>query len=165
MDLYGELLALVDALNEADLDYALCGGLAVGIHGYPRFTKDIDLLVRAEDLDRILAVVAPLGFTYQAGPMTFDHGKPTERHVRRVSKAGEDDLLTLDLILVEPAFQGTWEDRDLFSWQGRQLQVVSAVGLAQMKRLAGRPQDLLDLEKLGHGEGAGDDGGSDDGPP
>ena len=50
MNLYDELLALVDVLEQNQLEYALCGGLAVGILGHPRMTKDIDLLVRAEDV-------------------------------------------------------------------------------------------------------------------
>ncbi len=55
MDLYDELMALIDAFADANIDYALCGGIAVAFYGYPRFTKDIDILIRAEDLDRILA--------------------------------------------------------------------------------------------------------------
>jgi len=41
MDLYEELFALTKALDAGRLSYALCGGLAVAIHGAPRFTKDV----------------------------------------------------------------------------------------------------------------------------
>jgi hypothetical protein len=36
-----------------------------------------------------------------------------------------------------------------FEWQGGTISVVSLAGLAKMKRLAGRKQDLADLEQLG----------------
>ena len=36
----------VRALERAKVPYALCGGLAVALHGFPRATKDIDLLSR-----------------------------------------------------------------------------------------------------------------------
>ncbi len=38
--------------NEEKVSYALCGGMAVGIHGYPRFTQDIDFLIPPESLDQ-----------------------------------------------------------------------------------------------------------------
>jgi hypothetical protein len=44
MDLYDELRSLVAALDRQHVDYAICGGIALALHGYPRFTKDIDLL-------------------------------------------------------------------------------------------------------------------------
>ena len=55
MDLYDELVALVDALERQGSGYAICGGIAVALHGYPRFTRDIDLLIRREDLPKVLA--------------------------------------------------------------------------------------------------------------
>ena len=151
MDLYGEFLGLIDALADAGLDYALCGGIAAAIHGYPRFTKDINLLVREEDLDQILDTVRMLGFKLPAFAMRFDQGKPQEQRVRRVSKVQGEELLTLDLVLVGPFLEEAWSGRELFEWKGRHVQVVSAEGLAQMKRAAGRDQDLLDLKKLGWG--------------
>jgi hypothetical protein len=62
MGLYQGLAGVVDALNEAGIDDAVCGGMAVAMHGYARLTKDIDLLVRREDVERILELAAPLGF-------------------------------------------------------------------------------------------------------
>lgn len=50
MDLYAELRALVDALQVAEIDYALCGAVALAIHGLPRATRDIDLMTRPQDL-------------------------------------------------------------------------------------------------------------------
>ena len=149
MDLYTELLQLIDALNSAQLDYAVCGGIAVALYGYPRFTKDIDLLIRSEDLQRVSKTVEQHGFVDSAGAISFDRGGPKERVVHRISKIEHAEILTLDLLLVSPALEDVWQQREVFQWQGRQLQLVSAEGLAKMKRLAGRDQDLLDLKKLG----------------
>lgn len=149
MDLYLELLALIDALETAMVDYALCGGIAVAFHGYPRFTKDIDLLVREEELERVKQAIKPLGFGLEAAPMPFDADGPTERVIHRVSKVEEGEILTLDLLLVNPALEEVWEDRVVYEWKGRRVRIVSIDGLARMKRMAGRDQDLLDLKKLG----------------
>lgn len=39
-----ELLKIVRSLDQAGIDYALNGGLAVAVHGYVRATKDIEAL-------------------------------------------------------------------------------------------------------------------------
>ena len=148
MDLREELLALVDCLEAADLRYAVCGGIALAIHGHPRFTKDIDVLVLAADIDAVVRAVATLGFDLDSGVLPFDAGGPNAREVRRISKAEGTELLTLDLLIVSPILEPAWESRGLFEWEGRQVPVVSRAGLAAMKRLAGRDQDLLDARML-----------------
>jgi hypothetical protein len=58
------------------------------------------------------------------------------------------------LIVVNPLLQDVWDDREFFKWDDRMIQVVSREGLYKLKRLAGRQQDQLDIDKLGLG---GDD--------
>lgn len=41
-----------ERLNELGVPHTLIGGLAVGVHGHPRATKDIDFLVGSEAFDR-----------------------------------------------------------------------------------------------------------------
>jgi len=165
MNLYDELMALVTALEKAE--YALCGGVALAFHGYPRFTKDIDLLVRAEDLQKVREAVAACGFKIEGGRVPFRLGKPDEQIIHRVSKIQGHEALTLDLMIVNPGLEEIWRSRGMFDWKGRPVKVVSREGLVKMKRLAGRPQDLADVERLGSpevdsGRGTADDGGRDE---
>lgn len=149
MDFYEELSGLIAALAEAGVDYAVCGGVALAIHGHPRFTKDIDLVVREDDLERIRRVAASVGFSLPALPMTFDAGSSKERRVHRLSKVDGEELLTLDLLVLRGSdFEGVWQDREEFAWRGRPVRAVSRRGLITMKRAAGRPQDLVDIELL-----------------
>lgn len=113
LDLIAELEAVLDALEAASIEYALCGGLAVAVHGHPRATQDIDLLVRPEDVPRVLAVATSLGFNVPARKMVFRAGKPDENQMQRVSKLDPEtnDLLSLDLLLVGPVHQATWDSR------------------------------------------------------
>jgi hypothetical protein len=149
MDLYEELGGIVDALNDAGIDYAVCGGMAVGFHGHPRLTKDIDLLVLQQDVPRIQAAVARCGFDLPPARLPFDLHTERERWVVRISKIEPGEHLVLDLLLVTPGFERVWADRLVVEWRERPLQVVSIEGLGFMKRLAGRLQDLADLENLG----------------
>ncbi len=43
--LYDELRTLISALDRGKIEYALCGGIAMAIHGRPRATVDIDILI------------------------------------------------------------------------------------------------------------------------
>lgn len=148
MNLRQEFLAILDALQQARLDYAICGGFAVGLHGYPRLTTDIDLLVRPDDLERVREVLATVGYSLDSGLITFAAGKPTEHSLWRVSRAEGSDLITVDLLLVSPFLQDVWDGREELLLGARRVRVVSRGGLLKMKRAAGRLKDLDDIEKL-----------------
>jgi hypothetical protein len=163
MNLYDELMALVTALEKAHVEYALCGGVALAFHGHPRFTKDIDLLVRAEDLQKVREAVAACGFKIEGGRVPLRLGKPDEQIIHRVSKIQGHDVLTLDLMIVNPGLEEIWRSRGVFDWKGLRVRVVSRDGLVKMKRLAGRTQDLADVERLGSPEGESGQHGDDDG--
>lgn len=152
MDLYEELIGLIEVLSNAKIDYALCGGIAVAFYGYPRFTRDIDLLIRRERLDDVLELVKKRGFTIEAGMIPIGGKSKEKTEIFRISKVDGSDLLTLDLVLVSPGLEDVWDDRELFDWLGRRIVVVSRDGLMKMKRLSGRDQDLLDLKMLGMNE-------------
>ena len=45
VSILAEFYRVITALEHAEIDYAVCGGIAVAIHGCPRVTNDLDLLV------------------------------------------------------------------------------------------------------------------------
>lgn len=156
LDLIDELDALVVALDAARVEYALCGGLALAVHGHPRATMDIDMLVPAENLAPAVTVAKAAGFDVPARKMIFGLRTGTPRETQRISKLDPDtnELLSLDLLVVGPGYEEVWAGRVESTWRGKRVVVVSREGLAIMKRIAGRPQDLADLAKL---EGTNDD--------
>jgi hypothetical protein len=44
-----EIKKIFDVLNQYNVKYLVCGGLAVNIYGIPRMTADIDLLLDFEE--------------------------------------------------------------------------------------------------------------------
>jgi len=144
MDLLHELTRIVAALDTADIPYALAGGWALAVHGAARATTDIDVLVLAEDVPRVLDAVAPLGFRPEAMPMHFPEGM----RIQRVSKIDGTELLTLDLLLVSEDLRGAWDSRARYEALGTELSVIGRDALIQMKAWAGRPQDLADIARL-----------------
>ena len=149
MDLHQELFSLTAALSKAGVPYAICGGLAVALHGYPRFTQDIDLLILSEDESRTLAVAEMLGFIIRAGRLPIGVGEPIEREIVRVSKVVNREIVTLDLLIVNATIQSAWDSRMDLELHGFRVSAVSRDGLKLLKILGGRRQDLLDLEQLG----------------
>jgi hypothetical protein len=59
-----DLRALLALLTEHRVEYLVVGGHAVAFHGYPRFTEDLDLYVRAEpgNAERVIAALEAFGF-------------------------------------------------------------------------------------------------------
>ena len=143
--LLDEFKAITVALNEAGIDYAVCGGWAMAIHGLPRATIDIDLLLLSTDLERVWKIAQGLEYDVEGLPLHFD-----EIEIRRISKidSKSKELLTLDFLLVTDALQQIWKERELIEWEEGDIWAVSKTGLIALKTLAGRPQDLLDIEKL-----------------
>jgi len=153
MELVQEFERIIDALASRGIDHAVCGGLAVAIHGHPRATRDIDLLLLECDLPAALEAVGSSGYILGGGLLRFGLGTPDERRVFRVSRASGPDLMTLDLLLVRDTRDPIWTSRERAQWRGRELVVVSRAGLIEMKRRAGRPQDLADIDRLTRGPG------------
>lgn len=156
MDLYDEFRSLIAMLNRHGVEYAVCGGIALAVHGYPRFTCDIDLLIREDDLIGAIEAARSCGFLDETGRIPLG---PNVAH--RVVKTSGAFHLVLDLVLVNDALQPAWDSRIDYAWQDLRLSVVSVQGLALMKRLSRREQDLLDAKMLENGiarEGRNDRG-------
>lgn len=144
--LLDELSQLISALDENRIEYAVCGGLSLAIHGFARATLDIDILIQPESLEKAYRVGAENGFDIRGLDISF---KERAVEIRRVSKIDDNgEVLSLDLLLVTPQVEDVWETREKIDFLGRQLFVVSQAGLIKMKRLAGRPQDLADIARL-----------------
>ena len=147
IDITDELKKLVANLENQDIDYALCGGMAMAVHQLPRMTVDIDLVIEPESVDAVMAIASRLGYTIRGMDMSFAQGAV---EIRRISKidAEAGDLLSLDFLLVTPEIRSAWEDRIEVSWEGGNLKVVSREGLIHLKSLRRSGQDLDDIEAL-----------------
>lgn len=148
MNIVDELYAIAAALRSAGIPCAVCGGIAVTAHGATRTTKDINVALAREHLTAALAAVAPLGYNIPAGLMTFGAGTAQERHVQRINKIVGSEHLVLDVLLAEAACAGVLDDRIDVALPAGTITFVSRETLLRMKRLAGRPIDLADIENL-----------------
>jgi hypothetical protein len=151
-DLFEEFRAVAAALSRAAVPFAVCGGLAVSIHGRPRATVDIDLLAPRDAITALAAALAPLGFARrEREPARLAGGQVVMHRFTKVVP-GDPEVLCLDVIEVQAGVTArVWESRETVEWEGGILSVVSRQGLIAMKRLRGAPQDLADIQALEEG--------------
>lgn len=146
LDLFEELKSVIARLEEEGVPYALCGGLAMAVHGFPRATVAIDIVILANDLGRVEAAVRPLSFDVPAAPMTFRGGAVEIRRVSKVHASGQ--ILPLDTLLVTAAIQEAWESRQAMVWEFGKITVISPEGLIALKSLRGSGRDQDDIKWL-----------------
>lgn len=144
-NLFTELVGLTSEFGRQGLDYAVCDGLALAVHGFPRATKDIDFLGAEQSLPRIRAAARHCGFTIPGTAMTFRSGERMEQTIKPLPPG--EDVLILDLLLVGEHNRDEWESRHEVETTGGTIW-AAVEGLKSMKRRAVRVQDLADLQRL-----------------
>lgn len=146
MDILEELRELIKKLNEEEIEYALCGGLAMAIYALPRATLDIDILIESSSLETAKRAVHDLGFTLQAESMEFHDGKVQIHRMSKIEPATGESLV-LDLLIVTPDIKNAWDSRMKVEWEHGNIDVVSPEGLILLKsfRRSGQDQDDIDF--------------------
>jgi hypothetical protein len=151
---------IVKALNGAKVKYLIVGGIAVNAHGFVRLTRDVDIVLclEPENAARGLNALLQAGWrlAIPEKPEAFADAATRERWRTEknmiVLKLWSDEhrRTPIDIFIYEP-FDFAAE----FSQAGRLevcpgvlAPVVTLETLLKMKRAAGRPQDLTDIEEL-----------------
>jgi hypothetical protein len=146
-DIFDEFQDLIRELNDEKINYAVCGGWAMAIHGVPRATVDIDLLVLSENLEQVWSVAEELGYDMEGLPLSFDNGSLEIRRISKIDKASKT-FFTIDFLLVTEALKQVWETRENIDFEDDKVWTVSREGLIFMKQISGRHKDLGDIESL-----------------
>lgn len=138
------LLELVRTFEAHGVRYALIGGLASGFRGRPRFTEDVDVLVRVTQLQLpgALQDLQSRGFELDvfAAIREWNAHHLVQIHYQGVAFDWLKPLL--------PCLEHALERATLELWQDTNIRIVSAEDLIVMKVLALRPQDALDIQSL-----------------
>ncbi|HEY3445956.1 MAG TPA: nucleotidyltransferase [Myxococcales bacterium] len=133
-------------LNSNRVRYVVVGAHALGAHGQPRFTGDLDVLVEPTHLNarRVLAALKAFGFG-KVGIKLSDLETPGMVFRLGYPPVGIDLLTRISGV----SFAKAWEHRTRAVMGGQKVHVLSLADYVRNKRAAGRPKDLLDLELLG----------------
>jgi hypothetical protein len=149
---------LFQALDEAQIDYIMIGGLALGAHGAPRGTKDLDICPNpdAANLGRLADFLASV-HAKNIDEDEFDADELPNHDLEGLQGGGDFRLLTdlgpLNVMqYLEPFEDDTWGTLDKHSEErhlaGVTIRVCGYEDLLQMKEAAGRGQDRIDVNNL-----------------
>ena len=147
------LEALLGRLARAEVDFVVVGGVAVAFQGYGRATKDLDITYATdgENLERLGDVLVALNAKLRGIPEDVPF-VPDGRTLARTRLLPLDtDDGGLDLLADPPGAPpyATMRGRaDRVELDEIVIAVASLDDLLAMKRAAGRPQDLVDVEAL-----------------
>ena len=135
----------IELLNVHSVRYLVVGGYAVAFHGYPRYTKDLDVWIELspENADNIIKALEAFGFG-SLGLKTEDFLED-DQIVQLGYPPNRIDILTT---LKEIKFEDCYKERIEIEIQGVKINFIDLENLKQNKRATGRPQDLADAENL-----------------
>jgi hypothetical protein len=140
-----DLAEFVASCLSHKVDFLIVGGYAVALHGYPRFTKDIDLLIacspkNAERVEHVLREFGvPENEVTRADILKPNYAIQVGRPPNRV------DLLTS---ISGVDWAAAWASRTPIELSGQKCWMIGRDLLIQNKRASARPQDLVDADNL-----------------
>ncbi|MEW6285628.1 MAG: DUF6036 family nucleotidyltransferase [Chloroflexota bacterium] len=135
----------IQSLNDNGVRYLVVGGYAVALHGYPRYTKDIDIWVEMtpENASNIIKALEQFGFgslgVKESDFITPDQMLQLGHPPRRI------DILTT---LPGVEFSECYASRIIVDVEGIPVNFIDLENLKKNKKATGRYQDLADLENL-----------------
>ncbi|MFA9213846.1 MAG: nucleotidyltransferase [Candidatus Methylacidiphilales bacterium] len=145
MELSKDFKEFIELLNANKVKYLVVGGYAVGYHGHPRYTKDIDLwiLMKRSNAENVINAVKEFGF--ESLGLTEDDFLDTENIIQLGFPPNRIDILT-DIAGVD--FETCFNNKVVVEFEGSEINFISLIDLITNKEAAGRLQDLADAEKL-----------------
>ena len=152
-------LPLFKALNQADVKYVIVGGLATVLHGYPRFTADIDLVINLEkpEAEKAIRLITSLGLQARlpVDPMDFTVESIRESWIENKNMLvftfydPKNPVLIVDVFVREPIpFSELSKKAVMLEMDGEAVPVCDIEHLIAMKQKAGREKDLEDIKYL-----------------
>lgn len=135
-------------LKKHDVKYVVIGGIAAVLHGVPRATFDLDILIEAtpENAQRLLDAFMDA----RLGTATMTTVEDLLAHDVTIF----NDRVRIDVQTKTPgiAFDDAWARRKTVTYQKQQFYILSLTDLIASKQAAGRPKDLEDINALQAGD-------------
>jgi Nucleotidyltransferase of unknown function (DUF6036) len=145
MELNQDLKEFVESLNSMKVEYCIVGAHALAFYGLPRFTGDIDIVIRQNETNAVLVMETLRNFGFgDLGVSEQDFS--TSGNVIQLGVApNRIDLMTS---LTGVNMEDVWQDRKAAKIDGIPTHILSKEHLIQNKKATGRPQDISDVAFL-----------------
>jgi hypothetical protein len=145
MPLQKDLREFIELFNSNRVEYVVVGAFAVAYHGYPRYTADLDLLIRPtlHNAERVVSAISQFGLGgigIGVADLTGE-GKIVQLGV----KPNRIDLITT---LSGVTFDEAWESSEAADLGGVPVRYIGRSALLRNKESTGRAKDLGDADEL-----------------
>jgi hypothetical protein len=138
---------VLSALVREQVDFLVVGAYAVAFHGAPRMTGDLDILVRPnpDNSVRVWHALARFGAPLAAaGVQPADLEKPGMVYQMGLPPRRIDVMTEISGL----SFEDAWASRVPSDLEGGTIYFIGKDALLQNKRAAGRPKDLIDIDRF-----------------
>jgi hypothetical protein len=136
----------LQSLNDNEVRYLVVGGYAVALHGYPRYTKDIDIWIESSQENAAKLLDALEGFGFGSVGLKIEDFLEADQVIQLGYAPNRIDLLTS---LAGVSFENCYGAKIEVSIEGMAVSFIDIDNLKKNKRASGRLQDLADVENLG----------------
>lgn len=145
MDLAPDFNEFCGLLRARNVEFMIVGAHALAFHGHPRFTGDLDILIRPSlaNAERLLSAIADFGFSNV--PLTAAQVIEPRRLIEMGVAPVQIHVMS-DISGV--SWDEAWATREVGRLGNEDVAFIGRDALLRNKRAAGRPQDLADLEAL-----------------
>lgn len=146
MEVQPDFKELFEFFNVSNVEYLVVGGYALAFHGAPRYTGDLDILVRpsSENADRIIRALEAFGFG-SLGLTAADFKVPDLVVQLGVPPVRVDLITSISGVSWEEASSGSIET----SYGDVRVRVLGREEFIRNKRAVGRTRDIADIEAIG----------------
>jgi hypothetical protein len=145
MPLNKDLREFVESLNSNKVDYLVVGAFAVAWYGYPRFTADLDILIRPDSANAARVLDALRQFGFGALDIAIEDLTAAGQVIQLGVKPNRIDILTS---VSGVTFEEAWKDRKDGLLEGIPVTFIGRAALIRNKESTGRAKDLGDAEEL-----------------
>ncbi len=139
-----QLQGVFSSFQKFEVKYLVIGGIASVLHGVPRATFDLDILIEANprNAERLLEALIEAGL----GTASLITAEGLLAHEITIFK----DRVRIDVQTRTPGveFGEAWKNRVTMDFEGQEFYVLSKEDLISSKRAAGREVDLEDVRLL-----------------
>ena len=140
-----DFIEFIQSLNDNQVRYLIVGGYAVALHGYPRYTKDLDIWIELNPANAAKLIKALDQFGFSSLGLRVEDFLEADQIVQLGYPPNRIDLITS---MPGVDFEGCFTSRVKVMIDDVLINFIDLENLKKNKRAVGRLQDLADLENL-----------------
>jgi len=152
-------IEIFQEFNRENIKYIVCGGVALNLHGIPRMTYDIDILLKMDNrnIEKFLNLLKKWGFKPKVPVDIMDFVKNTNRekwikgkHMKAFTLYNENWIISeFDILIDVPVdYKSAIKNITYVKVKNVKIPLISPRDLIKMKQKTGRKQDEADIRAL-----------------